>query len=71
LVAALALTVSVWAVSVTGYFGLAVSVSGHLGRDISAHKELIIFVYPNDYIGKRKITLDSVIPSGDSKGWPG
>ena len=36
----------------SGRFGLAVSVSGHFGRDISVHKELIIYVHPNDYIGK-------------------
>jgi len=65
------LAVSVWVVSVTGYFGLAVSVSEHFGRGISVHKELIIYVHPNDYIGKWKNTLTGVIPSGDSNGWPG
>jgi len=29
----------------TGLFGLADSVTGHFGRDISVHKELIKFVY--------------------------
>ena len=36
---------SVWAVSVTGHFGLAVSVCGHFCHDISVHKQLITFVY--------------------------
>jgi len=44
----LRLAVSVWAVTVTGYLGLAVSVWGHFGRNISVHKELIIFVHLND-----------------------
>jgi len=39
------LSVSVWAVSVTGHFGLAVQVRGHFGHDISVHKQLVIFVY--------------------------
>ena len=43
--------VSDWAVSVTGHFGLALSVWGHFGRNISVHKQAIIFVYLNDYIG--------------------
>jgi len=37
------------AVSVTGHFGLAVSVWGHFGHDISLHKQIITFVYLNDY----------------------
>ena len=40
------------AVSVTGHFGLAVSVWGHFGRDISVHKQLSIFVYLYDYVGR-------------------
>jgi len=32
-----------------GGFGLAVSVWGHCGHDISVHKQLIAFVYLNDY----------------------
>ena len=55
--------VSVLAVSVTGHFGLAVSVWGHLGHDISAHKQLITFVYWNDYIGTRNVTLAGDIPT--------
>jgi len=35
--------------SVTGHFGLALSVWGHFGHDISVHKQLIIFIYLNDY----------------------
>jgi len=42
---AVSLADSVWAVSVTGHFGLAASVWGHFGHDISAHKQLITFVY--------------------------
>jgi len=30
-------------------FGLAVSVTGHFGHDISVHKQFITFVYLNDY----------------------
>jgi len=33
----------------TGLFGLAVSVWGHFGHDISLHKQIITFVYLNDY----------------------
>jgi len=35
-----------------GGFGLAVSVWGHFDHDISVHKQLIAFVYLNDYIGR-------------------
>jgi len=51
------------AVSVTGHMCLTVSVTGYFGRDISAHKELITFVYWNYYIGRRNVTLASVIPT--------
>jgi len=34
---------SVWPIR-SGRFGLAVSVTGHFGRDISVHKELMKFV---------------------------
>jgi len=42
-------------------------------RDILVATFLYIknLLYPNDYLGKRKITLASVIHSGDSDGWPG
>ena len=40
-----------------GRFGLAVSVWGHFGHDISVHKQLITFVYLNDYIDRRNVTL--------------
>jgi len=53
---------SVWAVSVTGYFSLAVSVWGHFGHDISVHEQLITFVYLN-YIGRGNVTLAGVIPT--------
>jgi len=33
----------------TGLFGLAVSDTGHFGHNISVHKQLITFVYLNDY----------------------
>jgi len=42
-------------------FGLAVSVWGHFGRDISVHKQLIALVYLNDYIDRRNVTLAGVI----------
>jgi len=42
---AVSLADSVWAVSVTGHFGLAASVWGHFGHDISVHKQLITIVY--------------------------
>jgi len=45
---AVSLADSVWAVSVTGHFGLAASVWGHFGHDISVHKQLITVVYWND-----------------------
>jgi len=35
---------------------------GHFGRDISVHKQLITFVYLNDYIGRRNVTLVGVTP---------
>jgi len=47
-------------VSGTGLFGLAVSVWGHFGHDISAHKQLITFVYLND-CRQRNVTLAGVI----------
>jgi len=43
------LAVLILAVSVTGHFSLAVSVWGHFGHDISVYKQLITFVYLNDY----------------------
>jgi len=46
-----------------GRFGLAVSVWGHFGHDISVHKQLIAFLYLNDYIGRRNVTLAGVIPT--------
>jgi len=42
---------------------LAVSVWGHFGHDISAHKQLIAFVYLNDYTGRRNVTLAGVMPT--------
>jgi len=53
--------VSIWAVSVTEHFGLDVSVWVHFGRRISVHKQLIIIVYLNYYIGRRNVTLAGVI----------
>ena len=47
----------------TRLFGQAVLVTGYFGRDISVHKQLIIFVYLNDYIGWRNVTLAGVIPT--------
>jgi len=52
----------------SGRFGLsrsdlAVSVWGHFGHDISAHKQLIAFVYLNDYTGRRNVTLAGVMPT--------
>jgi len=44
---------SVWTVSVTGHFD----------HDISVHKQLITFVYLNDYIGRRNVALAGVIPT--------
>jgi len=44
-------------------FGLAVSVWGHFGHDISVHTQLTAFVYLNDYTGRRNVTLVSVIPT--------
>jgi len=49
-------------------FGLAVlvwavSVWEHFGHDISVHKQLIAFVYLNDYVGRRNVTLAGVIPT--------
>jgi len=44
-------------------FSQAVSVWDHFGRDISLHKQLIIFVNLNDYIGRRNVTLAGVIPT--------
>jgi len=41
----------------------AVLVWRHFGHDISVHKQLIAFVYLNDYIGKRNVTLAGVIPT--------
>jgi len=55
--------VSVWAVSVAGHSGLTIPVWGHFGHDISVHKQLITFVYLNDYIGRRNVTLAGVIPT--------
>ena len=46
-----------------GRFGLAVSVWGHFDHDISVHKQLIAFVYLNDYIGRRNVTIAGVIPT--------
>ena len=46
-----------------GSFGMAVSVWGHFGHDISVHKQLIATVYLNDYIGRQNVTLASVIPT--------
>ena len=46
-----------------GPFVTAVSVWGHFGHDISVHKQLIAFVYLNDYIGRRNVTLAGVIPT--------
>ena len=43
------LAVSVWAVLVWAVSVWAVSVTGHFGHDISVHKQLITFVYLNDY----------------------
>jgi len=47
----------------TQLFGLAVSVRGHFGHDISVHKQLITFVYGNDYIDWRNVTPNGVIPA--------
>jgi len=49
-----------------GHFGLALSVWGHFDRNISVHKQVIIFVYLNDYIGdtgRRNVTLAGVVPT--------
>jgi len=46
-----------------GPFVTAVSVWGHFGHDISVHKQLIAFVYLNDYIGRRNVTIAGVIPT--------
>jgi len=45
-----------------GSFGLAVSVWGHFGHDISVQKQLIAFVYLNYYTGRRNFMLAGVIP---------
>jgi len=44
---------------------------GHFSREISVHKQLLIFVYLNDYIGRRNVKLAGVMTSCNSKGWPG
>jgi len=49
---------SVWAILVW-----AVSVWGHFGHNISAHKQLIACVYINDYIGRQNLTLAGGIPT--------
>ena len=57
--------------AVTGHFGLAISVWGHFGHDMSVQKQLIAFVYWNDYIGRRNVTLASVISRAGLKGGNG
>jgi len=52
---------SVRVVSVTGHFGLTVSVWGHFSHDLSVHKQPITFVYLYDYIGRQNVTLAGVI----------
>jgi len=46
-----------------GPFGQAASVWGHFGRNISVHKQLIIFIYLSDYTGRQNFTLAAVIPT--------
>ena len=57
------LAVSVWAVSIWAVLVWAVSLWPFRCGDISVHKQLIAFVYLNDYIGRRNVTLASVIPT--------
>jgi len=37
--------------------------SRYFGHSISVHTELITFVYLNDYIGRRNVTLAGVTPT--------
>ena len=60
------LAVSVSAVSVWAVLVWAVSVWPFRSGDISVtsvHKQLIAFVYLNDYIGRRNVALAGVIPT--------
>jgi len=45
----------------TGLFGLAISVWGNFDPNTSVHKQLNPFVYLNDYIGRRNVTLAGVL----------
>jgi len=43
--------------------GLAVSVWEYFGREISVHKQPNLFVYLNDYTGRRNVALAGIIPT--------